>query len=202
MKKLLLATLLVFTFGSVARAALILHIPDITLTQSSSIQTGSFDVWLEETDLTQATISSYNVGVRQPAAGALTFTGSDVSSATHPSLFGTAPLASTPSGYLAGRDIFRFDENVDANQLPENAAVSPTANGLFRVNYSLAADAVGTFSLVGDAARTALFTFNGEDAVPVAFVIDNGSITVTPVPEPAAMGLALLALPLLARRRR
>ena len=43
MNKFLVGCLAVLAFASAAPAALILHVPDIVLQQSDSVQTGSFD---------------------------------------------------------------------------------------------------------------------------------------------------------------
>lgn len=198
MKKFVLAALVVLLMGHAARAALVLHVPDIVLTESSVEQTGSFDIYLEETLGTDASIDSYNVGIQQIPGGVATFTGFGASSAAHPMLLNPTfldDLTANVAAYQQGRDIFLV-----------NDAASPVAvengvrDGLASISYSIPANTpAGTvIALNIDPANTLLF--NGEDIV--AFVPNSGSITITPIPEPAAMGLALLALPLLARRRR
>jgi hypothetical protein len=193
MKKLVLAALVVLSIGHAARAALVIHVPDIVLSQSASVQTGSFDIFVEETDGTQATIQSFNVGLRQvPPLG--TFTGIDATT-SHVMILNALALEDHTDnimGYVAGNDLYVTNDGASPV-----AVVNGSRDGLFRVDYSIPANAVGTTVLTLDPAQVRLFT--GQTAVP--YEIDNGSITVTPIPEPAAMGLALLALPLLARRR-
>lgn len=205
MKRLFLVALVVLAVGSSASADLILRVPDITVTQSSSITTGSFDVFLEETGGTQAVLSAYNVPLRLSPTGTITFTGRSLSSAAHPSLFNQVPADRTGSagGYVAGNDIYLTDDLSDANGNALDAAIqNGVRDGLFQINYSIPANASpGTFAINIDTNPTlfGLFEADGDD---VLVTIDNGSITITPVPEPATLGLAVFAVPLVLRRKR
>jgi hypothetical protein len=207
MRKIWFAALALFLGASTGQAALVLHVPDVVLSQSASIQTGSFLVYLEETDSTQANVSSYNVGLLQSASSPITITRS-IAVAPHPSLFNKSPAMPSPqpAGYTPTRDIYLADEFLDENSAPINAAVvNGTADGLFRINYTIPENTVGTFPFNVDT-NPLLFQFaeiQGANVVPIAgIVVDNGSITINPVPEPATLGLALLGLPLVLRRRR
>ena len=205
MRNLLLAAIAVVALTASARAqapSLVLHLPDIVLTQSSSPQNGSFDVWVEEVG-GDVGVQAYNIGIKQSPNGLVTFSTLGLSSSAHPSLFGQVPQdrTNTNAAFFAGRDIYAVDDfvvgGVSTNAHVDNA----TRNGLFSVNYTVAADAVGSrvLTVETDPNLLGIFAANGSD---VPFTIDPGSITITPVPEPAVMGLALLGFPLLARRRR
>ena len=201
MRKFVLAAVAVLAFSTAARAALILHVEDVVINQSSSAQTGFIEVYLEETGPTNEAISSYNVGVRLAPTGVVTFTGLSAS-VDHPSLFlGQAPTDRTANaaGYNPANDRLATDDflinGVNANAPVQNG----TRDGLFRIGFSVPADAVGTFAVTVDPLQ---FELADAEANPVVALIENGSITVVPVPEPSALALGLVALPLLARRRR
>ena len=211
MRNFLLAALAVVALTASASAqtpSLVVHIPDVVLTQSSSPQTGSFEVWVQESG-GDVGVQAYNLGIKQSPTGIVTFTGVGVS-VTHPSLFqnagvGQVPVDRTvnnPATFTVGKDIYLTDEfapgGVSTNAPVDNA----NRNGLFTVNFSVPANAVGTRSLLPELNPNFLgfFAASGAD-VPFTFA-PGGSITITPVPEPATIGLALLGLPLLARRRR
>ncbi|HEV2296472.1 MAG TPA: hypothetical protein VGR35_21690 [Tepidisphaeraceae bacterium] len=200
MKNLVVAALAVLVLGNVARAALVLHVPDIVLTESSQVQTGSFDVYVEETLGTEESLLSYNVGLRQVPGGIATFTGIGPSSSEHPMVLNPTFLLDQTrnragSGYVEGQDLYV------TNEAGAPVAISNgTRDGLFSVSYSIPANTpAGTVIAINiDPDATRLFNMDNR----ITYVADHGSFTIVPVPEPASIGLALLALPLLARRRR
>lgn len=196
MRRAVLAVFAVLVFSSAARAALVLHVPDMNVTPGSS---GSFDVWVEETSGTQAALQGASVGLKQSASGTTTFTGFGAPSGTHPNLF-TSPTytngTASASGYVAGRDLA-----MNADSGSEVGVQNGVRDGLFGVSYSVAALAVpGTVITINiDPANTLLSDALGNE---IAYVADPGSFTVVAAPEPASLGLALLGLPLLMRRRK
>jgi len=211
MRNFLLAALAVVALSASAGAqtpTLVVHIPDVVLTQSGSPQNGSFEVWVQESG-GDVGVQAYNLGIKQSPTGIVTFTGVGVS-VDHPSLFQTAGVgqiptdrtANNPATFTAGKDIYLTDDFAPGGT-PTNAPVdNATRNGLFTVNFTVPADAVGTRSLLPELNSNFLgfFAASGAD-IPFTFA-PTGSITINPIPEPATLGLALLAVPLLARRRR
>ncbi|MGB7160556.1 MAG: hypothetical protein WBD40_21000 [Tepidisphaeraceae bacterium] len=189
--------------GSTAQAALILHVEDKTLTASAT--TVTLDIWLEETGATNFNVASYNVGLRLSPTGTLTFASHAVSTGAHPTLFtddavitNQTPNASPPFGnYNAANDRLLADDLlVDGTDV---AVQNDDREGLFSVTLNISANALGVFALNVDLDRSEIAD---SQANVHTLVIDNGLITINPVPEPAFMGLALLGLPLLCRRRK
>ncbi len=206
MRKLLVFAIGVLALGNAAQAALFLRVPEITVTQSASATTGFFDVYLEETAGTQAVVQAYNVGIRLTQGfSTITLTGSSASPAApapHPSLFGQAPAATTPSGYTSGKDILLADDYAPGGTATNVAVQNGVKDGLFRLSYNIPANTpIGQYALSVDTNPARLGLFDA-DANDVAFTIDNGFIQVNAVPEPGSLALALFAVPLLARRRR
>ena len=212
MRNFLLAALAVVVLTASAGAqtpTLVVHIPDVVLTQSSSPQNGSFEVWVQEEN-GDVGVQAYNLGIKQSPTGIVTFTGVGVS-VDQPSLFQTGGVGQVPTDrtlnnpatFTVGKDIYLTDDfapgGVSTNAPVDNA----DRNGLFTVNFTVPANAVGTRSLLAELNPNFLgfFAANGSD-VPFRFAEEGGSITINPIPEPATLGLALLGLPLLARRRR
>lgn len=205
-KQFVAAAIAVCAFAGVTRADLILHVGDAVLNPGDS---GSVDVWLEETGGTEAVVSTYNVPLRLPlGASTITFTGLAASSSAHPSLFnGQVPADSTsqvpdynPPNTQAGRYIYATDQ-FPASGIPQNSPVdNATHSGLFNALFSVGAGTIpGIYSIQVDTdpVRFGLFQLNGNE-VPVT--IAPGSITV--VPEPASVGLLVATGALLRRRRR
>ncbi len=202
MRKVVFALLAVFALGTTAQAALILHVEDVTVTSSASgPTTGFFEVYLEETGDTQALVSTYNVGLRLQPTGVVTFTGQSAS-VDNPSLFlGQTPTDRTGQalGYVAGNDRLLTDDFVVNGTAADAPVENGTRDGLFRIAFNVPQDAVGTFTVNVDPNELEIADAAGNANL---LVIDNGSITLLPVPEPSTLALGLLALPLLARRRR
>jgi hypothetical protein len=195
MRKLLLVGLLVLALGSSARAAI-----ELTVLNKSGApgSTGSFDVYLVETP-PDTVLSAWNVGFKLSSGGTVSITNIVLPSGSHPAVFGANLQSrySTPAlaqgSYVAGRDEFVGDSGANTG------IVNNSKDGLFAANYSVAPGATpGTvINFTIDPAKTFFFDGNGD---PLAFTTNLGSFTVTP--EPTALGLALLGLPLIMRRRR
>ncbi len=201
MKKFVLAFLATFALGTSAQAGLILHVQDLVTTQSASARTLDIEVWLEETAGTQALVSSYNVGLRISPTGVITFSGQSAS-VDHPSLFlGQTPTdrTGTVSGYVAGNDRLLTDDFLISGNSADAPVQNGVRDGLFRLSLNVPANAVGTFNVTVDEAQLEVAD---SQAVANVLTIDNGSIVINQIPEPAFMTVAVLALPLLGRRRR
>lgn len=202
MKRLFFAALAVMALGTSAQAALILHVEDVVVSSSASgPTTGFFEVYLEETGDTQALVSSYNIGLRLEPTGVVTFTGQSASE-THPSLFlGQTPIDRTASvsDYTAGNDRLLTDDFLISGINADAPVQNGTRDGLFRIAFNIPQNSSGVFAVNVDPNQLELADAEA-NANPI--VINNGSITVLPVPEPSALALGLFALPLLARRRR
>lgn len=187
-----------------ANAALVLHVEDVTATASATGPvTAVVDVYLEETEGTQAVVSTYNVGLRLQPTGTLTIAGASAATGDHPSLFlGQTPTNRTANaaGYVAGNDILLTDDFVVSG----NAANAPVENGvrdgLFQLNVTVPANSAGVFALNLDSNQLEIAD---ADANPLTLTLDSGSITVLPVPEPGMVGvIALAGMAVCARRRR
>jgi hypothetical protein len=96
---------------------------------------------------------------------------------------------------LPAGSLYEEFPNLTSGVLPD--ASNRILLGTFAYTAALGAGST-TFS-IQDKAGTDTFTVQGTN---LDALITAGQFTIAPVPEPAAMGLALLALPLVARRRR
>lgn len=187
-------TLAVVALASSAQAALVIHLPDLSGTPGQTGQTFEVYVTTDASDV----VSGWNVGLQLSAGGTMTITNVQMPT-THTSILGstnfqsryTVPPLTQPSGYVAGRD------EAAANIGNPTTVVNGSVDGLFKVTYSVPSNPTqGSVDINIDLANT--FFFDGQ-ANEIPFTVDAGSFV---VPEPTAMGLALFALPLLARRRR
>ncbi len=211
MRKLFFVALAVMALGNSAQAALILHVQDVTVSTSTSAQTVRFDLFLEETEGTEVAVTSYDIPLRLNPLGPLDFVDRQPSTSNHPSLFTDTPRPANATNlpddqYVFPKDFFLIDDfkTLDDDGL-EVTAEAPVENnvrdGLFSVIVNIPANTVGTFTVTVDEDGGA-FEIADKNGVAIPVTVDNGMITVLPVPEPSTLALGLLALPLLARRRR
>jgi hypothetical protein len=210
MRESWLGAVAVLAFGTVTNAAVILHVEDRTITASASPQSVTLNVWLEETGGTQANVSTYNVGVKLLTTGTVTFTGLGAANAAgtntnHPSLFlGQTPTdRSVFAGYTPANGRYVTDDFVISGNAANAPVENGTRDGLYSFTLNVPGGTVGSFVLDIDDASIEVADAS---AIAIAFNpvtdFDNGLLTINPVPEPAALGLAMLGLPLILRRRR
>ena len=192
----ILAVILVL--GSVSSAdAAIIQAENETLPLSSTVQTGSIDVFFLPDASLPLNLSAFQIRlfVDSPLAG-LQVIGAGAP-ATHPYAFApatTEPITSFNASSVRAADF-----------LASGFATVNENEGLLRIEYEVAPGAFGEFrfALDPDPEESALLDPDGN---PVPFTYQGGTITVTAVaiPEPAgAAALAiLLAVEGLRRRRR
>jgi hypothetical protein len=179
-----------------ARAAIIITAPVIDLPYSASARTGSFEIYVQSSEVNAPLIGSHNVELQLPSSpSGVTFlsppgptTGTTPSD--HPYLFtGQAP---TELVVNAGRTV----EGTDfAEGTPPALA---DGAGLLLVNYQIAAGASGSFPLTfvsyappSHPLGTGLFDGSSNQ---LTATLQNGSINIAPpVPEPATWILAAAA---------
>lgn len=179
-----------------ARAAIIITAPVINLPYSASARTGSFEIYVQSSEVSAPLIGSDNVELQLPSSpSGLTFLAPSSSTTGttpigHPYLFpGQAP---TEVVVNAGRTVEGTD--FAESTLPALA----DGAGLLLVNYQIAAGATGTFPLtfVNYAPPThplGTGLFDGSSNL-LAATLQNGIINIAPVPEPATWLLAMVGL--------
>jgi hypothetical protein len=197
MRNFVVATVCVLGLASSAPAALVLRVDDVTV--GSAATTVTVDVWVEEGSPTDNfSIAGYNVGLRLQPATSITVQGFGPSTDAHPSLFTNDTtifdFTNSQPQYNPNYDRFLSDDTS-----PGVAVENDVREGFFSITYNIAPGTSGMFTLTVDPTITVI---SDNDGIATPYVIDNGSITITPVPEPSALALGLFALPLLARRRR
>jgi len=173
--------------------------PSITLAQSPGVQTGYFDVMITETGGSDL-LNGFQVDLLLPSQNNITFIGADLvtQSATQG---GSAAYVFNGNSSDQTDSVAPFQDSNEASNadVPNNndVALSPVMLGLIRIEYSIAANFVGTVSLTlnqdnpntdGNADYVQLNTDFVDVYSPTAV---NGSITVTS-PEPATWMLAVL----------
>jgi hypothetical protein len=175
--------------------------PTINLTESNSVQTGYFDVQFTATSSVE--LNEFQVDLLLPSQSNVTFIGADLNTG--------APNVLNAASYVFAGNSWDQAHNLPpylvANQASDydDPGISPyvtlaggTAYGLLRVEYSVAANFVGTVALNLNQANLN----NNPNADYVSLGTDfssaylpnavNGAIVVTPAPEPATWLLAVL----------
>jgi hypothetical protein len=192
-----------------ARANLVLTVTPVTVAAGSSGD--SFEVDVENNASTAQNVAAFSLGISVTDAD-LTFTGGSESPTVDPYIFAgdsfdvinsfafaTLPTAqsveaSDLSNSFAGTNIAGNDtETLALGVITFN--ISSSANPAVPITVTLAAscgspDSCTSFS-------------DSSGANITSFVVNPGTISVTAtVPEPSTLGLSLLALPAIVRRRR
>jgi hypothetical protein len=173
---------------SAALSQVTVNLPDIILNQSSSAQTGSFDVFL--TSLQAPTIGDYFVDVILPAQSAVTFSNPFGSPSQNASAL---PSSSHP--YVFGAQIPTSGGSANSVQATDFALSTPptlvSGQGLLRISYYVAANAAPQTYSLGLDSSSFLDDGNGN---PLSLSVSGGSIKINPaVPEPSSVVLAALA---------
>jgi hypothetical protein len=187
-------------FGIPSYGDLVLEAPSVSAAPGSS---GSFDLLIEDTDA--AGSPAYHVaGISSELAisgSGVTFTGVTTGTAT-PNVFAGHSFSDdygSPLSYSS----FPTNDFIygDVDDLPYQAVSPGDVFGILHVSYSVdAGAAAGPLDLTIEGVTDGTTDVSDEVGNAVPFTVQNGVFTVA-VPEPAAGLLALLGLPLLARRR-
>ena len=181
-----------------ARGAITFVAPAVTLPRSSQTQTGSFEVYISSTTLPEPKIGDFEFTLDLPNQQNATFTGGAATTSTaHPYLFGTV---SSPQALLSNND----DTIAGTDFTLTSGGVSLfDGAGLMKLNYSIAPNFVGSFSLMFETNSSASSLNDGQgNALSISFV--NGSLSVVPEPSAAllmALGAAGSCFVSRARRR-
>jgi hypothetical protein len=192
-----LAFLAAFALAPVAgSAAIIITAPTINLPYSASARSGSFEIYVQSSEATAPMVGADNIELQLPTTPAgVTFTPPPTPTTdTTPMLHAYLYPNQSPTEMVvnSGRTVEGSD--FAGSTLP---ALS-NGSGLLLVNCQIAAGATGSFPLTfvnyappSHPLGTALF--DGSN-VPLAASLQNGSINIAPVPEPATWALALTAI--------
>ena len=182
-----IATLVVLALGwcglsNVTDAAIIVTAPTINLTQSASIQTGSFDVVVQADE--SPLIGTQQVKLALPGIAGVKFTG-----------------VGLPANYVLGGSISGTGFSDFLAQVSDFPSGSPPAlsnnAGLLRVSYEVAANVTGSYSLVfdtdlnADPLATALYD---DQSVLLDFSVSAGAIIISAVPEPSGLAISFISV--------
>jgi hypothetical protein len=182
---------------SAVSAAIIITAPTINLPFSSAARTGSFEVYVQSTEVNSPLVGADNVELQLPATPAgVTFTSPPTpTTGTTPTVHAYLYPNQSPTEMVvnSGRTVEGSD--FASSTLPALA----NGNGLLLVNYQIGAGASGSFPLTfvsysPPAHPLGTGLFDGNNALLTA-TFQNGSINISaPVPEPATWTLAALAM--------
>jgi hypothetical protein len=182
-----------------ASAAIIVNIASDSRTTSGSTQNFTLDITFSNDGAAQP-IVGYDTALQITSASTgLTITGVGTSTngnlIANPVLPGNPVFSTNGSLYLVSR--IEFDPGSIDN-----------GDGLYRILLQAAPNTTGTFTISffqdeSNALDTKLYAAATEPATEVPnTTFGTGTVTFSLVPEPATLGLALLGLPLVLRRRR
>ena len=202
MKKTLItlfAVAMLLTSSSLSNADTIFSIDDITTTAGSSVSVG---VFVESTNVSflEGVDIAIDFGDTDDTSepSGLTFTGFTEVDPLGGGVFTTFNTTGVPTGANYNGQL--SDASISGAQ-----EITTTPRQLISLQFDVAADASGTFVLDllgdGEAAPNDIFGVTGTDLGEVS--VQNGSITITAVPEPSSV-LALFGLAMVGvtRRRR
>jgi hypothetical protein len=194
MRKLWLSAFAVFAFSSFANAALTVHVGDAVV--NSSATSATVELWLSQGSGDNFVIGSYNIGLQVVPATGVTVN-SFTETSNHTRLFQDNTQIFDLTGNIGSYNP-SYSRYITDDTSPTVALSNGSRDGLFRITYAIAPGTTGVFNLNLDSSLVEI----GDGNNPIPVTLDNGSITITPIPEPATLGLALLGLPLMMRRRK
>jgi len=190
--------------AAASSAAVIVTVQSESLSQSSSVSSGFFDVYLSTTGTGNGNIQAWQtrVNIDPGSASGMTLgtpAVTDAAPSVRSMLLGTDTGFTTPLGGSVPNSATQVSAEQD---IASSVALDGvTGAGLMRVPFTLAANAHGTYTLdLSTDSNTGTVLVNSTPAV-IPFTAVNGTITVS-VPEPASFGAGLLAIGLLSHRRR
>ncbi len=165
--------------------------PTITVPASANGESGILDVLVTSTLTSQPTVAGWSAEVQMtvPGTGPGANATLNVGSATttpdgYPYIFGTS---STPTVAQEAPNDVAGTDGLASGAVPLSASL-----GLLSFSYDIPAGATGTFplDLVSNNITTGLVDGSSN---PIAATFVNGSITVTPTPEPSTIVTAIIA---------
>jgi hypothetical protein len=191
----LFASGLTLLFAPAARASLIFSVNDVTAVAGSTGNT-TLEVSLTNSGaVATPAIAAFQFQLSVSAAAGVTFTDADIATANNAYIFGTNTLTpplsfdSFPNTSFTASDIYALPASgvsIGAGQTV----------GLGRVTFDVAPSASGVvpITIVPDFTDSVLDP-NG-DPISLTYQFVNGSISVSAVPEPSSLLLALLGFPI------
>jgi hypothetical protein len=184
----------VFAFGSFANAALTVHVGDAVV--NSSATSATVELWLSQDSGDNFVIGSYNIGLQVVPATGVTVS-SFTETSDHTRLFQDNTQIFDFTGNIGSYNS-SYSRYIADDTSPSVALSNGSRDGVFRITYAIASGTAGVFALNLDSSLVEI----GDGNNPIPVILDNGSITITSIPEPATLGLAILGLPMVLRRRR
>jgi len=193
--RLLAAAAALLAVPAFASAAITLNIGSTTLSESAGVQNFTLDVRFTN-DGASSPMVGYDVALQITGGSGLTITGMGTSG--NGNLITNPVIASFPTFGTSGSLYLFSDASGSPGSIDNN-------DGLFRILLQAAGGTTGAFQIsffqsVSDPLDTKIYTDFSANEVPITS-FNAGTVTINAIPEPAAMSLALFALPLLARRR-
>jgi hypothetical protein len=195
--KWLTAVAAVLIAPAFASAAIVVNIASDSRTTSGSTQNFTLDITFSNDGAAQP-IVGYDTALQITSASTgLTITG--VGTSTNGNLIANPVLPGNPAFAINSGFYLISRAELDPGSIDNG-------DGLYRILLQAAPNTTGTFTISffnneSSGFDTKLFSDFDSNEVPNT-TFGTGTVTFSPVPEPATLGLALLGLPLILRRRR
>ncbi len=165
---LLPATLL----PAIAQAQITIVAPNESVAESSSTQTGTFDIAVDATGNSLPKVGDFTVNLAVSPTPGLTFTAGAETTAD-PYIF-----AGVSEGFTA--QLFNSNTTIEATDSASTAPTLVSGDGLVAVTYSVAANTSGTFNLTLVTTGLTPTSLDDQNVNPIPFSVQNATLTVVP----------------------
>lgn len=157
---------------AVVQAQITIVAPNETVAESSSTQTGTFDIVVDATGNSLPEVGDFTVNLAVSPTPGLTFTAGAETTAD-PYIF-----AGVSEGFTA--QLFNSNTTIEATDSATNPPTLVNGDGLVAVSYSIAANTSGTFNLTLVTTGLSPTALNDQNVNPIPFSVQNATFTVTP----------------------
>jgi hypothetical protein len=169
----LAAASLAFAPGAALAAnSITITVPTQSVPESSSTQTGTFDVYVVTTGGSLPEVGDFNVDLQVSPTGGVDFIGGAATTA-NPYIFAGQSSGPTVNTYNSGTTI-------EATDFATSPPTLVNGDGLLAVNYSIPANTSGTFNLTLVTTGPNPTALDDQNANPISFTVQNAMLTVVP----------------------
>jgi len=155
-----------------ATAQITITVPSVSVPESSSSQTGTFDVYVVTSGGSLPQVGDFSVNLQLSPAGGVAFTGGAATS-IDPYIF----AGQTPGPTV---DTFNSGTTIEGTDFAATPPTLVNGDGLLAVNYSVPANTSGTFNLTLVTTGLAATALDDQNANPIPFTVQNATLTVVP----------------------